>query len=247
MLCIILARQLLLGNPISPLYPAVLVGMLYINIVVIYYANRITVQERERREQELAEHHYAMQQEYYTQFRIQQEETRALWHDISKFLRAAKAEGSGNAYAQVEQMLESVVPVVDVDNRVVSIILNEYAQECKSMGIVLELDIRVPQELFVTAVDLYVLIGNTMDNAIRAVEELPGEDRKISVKLKTHNQILFYEIENTYSEKQSAHSRGKIHGYGLQNVKRCVERYNGTVEITHRESTFQVVAHLNCP
>lgn len=246
LLCVILAWQMLVaGEDVSALYFVVLVGMLYTNIVVIYFMNRLSVQEREKREQEIAEHHYAMQQEYYDQFRVQQEETRALWHDISKFLRAAKAEGSGEALLQVEQMLDSISTVVDVDNRVISVILNEYAQIAKNADIKLNLDVQIPRELFVTAADLYVIIGNTMENAIEACASLPQEQRKITMKLKTHNSILFYEIENPYAESHLKRIRGKMHGYGLQNVERCVNKYSGTLDIKKEAGAFRLVAHLN--
>lgn len=245
-LCLLLAWQMLSTDLAVPaFYLLVLMGMLYTNFFVIYCVNKISVQDQKRHEQELAEHHYAMQQEYYEQFRIQQEEIRALWHDIRKYLRAARAEGSSKALQQVEEMLDGICCVVDVENRVVSVILNEYAQAAKDNSIRLNLDVQVPPELFVTAADLYVLIGNTMDNAIDACTELPEEQRYISLKLKLHNNMLFLEIKNPFVPDHLNRVRGKMHGYGLKNVQQCVERYNGTLEVHSEGGVFQVVAHLN--
>ena len=182
---------------------------------------------------------------YYDQFRIQQEETRALWHDIRKLLQAAKLEGGGEALDQVEEMLHAVTGVVDVDNRTVSVILNEYAQTASQEGIQLHLDVQIPRELSVTAADLYILLGNTLDNAIEACAALPPEQREINIKLKTHNRILFYEIENPYAPSYGNRVRGGLHGYGLQNVRRCVEKYQGTLEIQKGDNIFRVIAHMN--
>ena len=55
-------------------------------------------------------------------------------------------------------------------------------------------DVTVPRELFVVAVDLYILLGNTLDKTIEACSTLPVSERRISVKLKTHNNILFYKL-----------------------------------------------------
>lgn len=246
LLCVLLAWQILNEvNDISPLYLVVLLGLLYTNIIVIYYTNRLSAREQEKRERELAEHHYAMQQEYYDQFRIQQEETRALWHDIRKYIRAVETEGSAAALEQVEQMLNDVTCVVDVGNRVVSVILNEYAQTAREASIRLDLDIRIPRELFVTTVDLYILIGNTLDNAIEACCSLPPDQRSIRVKLRNHNNILFYEIENPYAPAYRDRPRGKMHGYGLANVRRCVEKYDGSLDISDQNGQFRLSAHLN--
>lgn len=246
LLCILLTWDIFIyQQSISPWFLVVLVGLLYTNMLVIYYINRVAVQMHEKKEYELAEHHYAMQKEYYEQFRIQQEETRALWHDISKYLRASQVEGTSNALIQVQQMLDGICCVVDVNNRVVSIILNEYAQIAREEQIALEMDVQVPEVLFVSAADLYVLIGNTMDNAVEACMELPEEQRRISIKLKTHNDILFYQISNPYRENHLCRVRNRYHGYGLKNVEKCVEKYHGTLCVTREKDNFCVAAHLN--
>lgn len=246
LLCFVLTWQcFVMKYDLHPLFLIVLLGLLYTNIVVIYYTNRIREQVLEKKTREIAEHHYAMQQEYYDQMRIQQEETRALWHDISKYLRASQVDHSGHAVAQVQEMLNTIPFVVDVNNRIVSVILNEYYQIAKTAGIMLELDVQVPPELFVAATDLYVLIGNTMDNAIEACTHLPENQRIISLKLRAHNDILFYEVKNPYEEKCLVQAKNKYHGYGLKNVTRCVERYSGTVDVQKGNGVFCLTAHLN--
>ena len=236
---------LVMGYEWHPLFLAVLIGLLYTNIIMIYFTNKTSEQAQLKKDFEIAEHHYAMQQEYYDQLRVQQEETRALWHDISKYLRASQVENSDAALQEVQQMLDSISQVVDVNNRVVSVILNEYFQTAKDAGVSIELDVMVPTELFVTAADLYVLLGNTLDNAIEACMELPKEQRRISLKLKKHNSMLYYEISNPYDEKHLHRVRGNYHGFGLKNVAKCVEKYRGKLDVSKANGVFRVVAHLN--
>ena len=92
---------------------------------------------------------------------------------------------------------------------------------------------------------VYVLIGNTMDNAMEACQSLPQEQRRISLKLKTHNNILFFEMSNPYTDKHMYRFRNNYHGYGLKNVMRCVEKYNGKTEVSKNEGVFQITAILN--
>lgn len=236
---------IVMGYEWHPLFLAVLLGLLYTNIIMIYFTNKTSEQAQLKKDFEIAEHHYAMQQEYYDQIRVQQEETRALWHDISKYLRASQIDKSDEALQEVQQMLDSITQVVDVNNRVVSVILNEYFQVAKDADVSIDLDVLVPTELFVTAADLYVLLGNTLDNAIEACTELPKEQRRISLKLKKHNSMLYYEISNPYDEKHLHRVRGSYHGFGLKNVAKCVEKYRGKLHINKANGTFRVVAHLN--
>ena len=236
---------IVMGYEWHPLFLVVLIGLLYTNIIMIYFTNKTSEQAQLKKDFEIAEHHYTMQQEYYDQLRVQQEETRALWHDISKYLRASQIDKSDEALQEVQQMLDSITQVVDVNNRIVSVILNEYFQVAKDADVSIELDVLVPTELFVTAADLYVLLGNTLDNAIEACAELPKEQRRVSLKLKKHNSILYYEISNPYDEKHLYRVRGNYHGFGLKNVAKCVEKYRGKLDVSKANGMFRVVAHMN--
>ncbi len=246
LLGILLAWQVLaLKLELHPLYLVVLLGLLYINIIVIYYTDRLNAQAQKQKEYELAEHHYAMQQRYYEQQNLQQEEIRSIWHDIKKYIRAEQAEEKGSAMMELQDRLSAISCAVDVGNRVVNVILNEYLQTAKSAETELLFDIHIPDELFVTAADLYILLGNTIENALEACAELPVEKRKIQVSLKILNQMLFYKISNPFLPEHLERPRGRQHGYGLKNVKRCVEKHSGTMEITSENGSFCLSARLN--
>ena len=194
----------------------------------------------------MANDRYAMQKAYYEQLQAQQEQIRALWHDIDKYLHAAQAEtGQSPSLDQLSRMAGAIVPVVDVDNRVVSIILNEYVQAAAEAGAKLELDVQVPPELPVTAADLYILLGNTIDNALEAVAVLPKERRRISIQLKMHNAMLFYKISNPYDPEQGKKA-GSLHGYGLRNVRECVQRSRGSVQTVREDGIYTLSAVVNC-
>ena len=246
LLCCLLCIQASERNmDLNPLYIAVSLGLLYTNIVIIYFTNRIEKQEQLKRDAELTAHHYAMQKEYYEQLHTQQEETRALWHDISKYLRAMQAEQVSSTLEQVQTMVDSISNVVDVNNRVVSVILNEYVQAASDIGVEFDMDVQVPQEVFVTAADLYVLLGNTLDNALEACSELAAGDRKIVLQLRMHNEVLFFKISNPYKDSHLSRKRNQFHGYGLKNVQHCVDKYQGSMEICSENGIFSVSAYLN--
>ena len=67
-------------------------------------------------------------------------------------------------------------------------------------GITFDYDVSIPHTLSITAVDLYVLLGNTLDNAIEACESLPEEQRYIHLQFRTFHEILFLQIKNPYSK-----------------------------------------------
>ncbi len=221
---------------------------LYSNLMLLPTAKRAELALRAQAEKQQAARQYAMQEEYYQQLLEKQTQTRALWHDLNKYLRAAKAETApSEALNQLQAMLDDATAIVDVGNPVVNVILNEYAQSAKALGIELRLRVQVPETLFVSAADLYILIGNTMDNAIEACRALPQFQRFMELTLRTHQDVLYYRLANPYDGPSNKRSRDPLRGHGLDNARRCVEQYNGQL-LTQRDQGFFIVsAHMNRP
>lgn len=231
------------------------VGILYINIVIFLYVERIKEVSEIKKQNEMAELQYKSKLEYFEQVKEDQDETRALWHDIKKYLITMNDLMSINDIArakecinQVTDFFENIGNVVDVGNTVVSAVINHSVQKARRMSIDTELDVRVLSDLNVSAGDLSVIIGNTFDNAIEACCGLSDENKKISFQLIQKNNILFYEIKNPYEQKP-AHAKEdqKMHGFGLKNVKRCIEKYKGSIIIDTVNAEYKVSIHINIP
>lgn len=228
------------------------IGLLYLNILIILYAEQAKTASDERLQAELAEHHYSMQEQYYEQLRTEQEETRAMLHDINKYMQAMRTLASEANAAEVNQMMaetqelfDSLTTVVDVGNSVVSVILNEYREITGDAEISFDFDVSVPKNLGISAVDLYVLLGNTLDNAIEACQSLSVEERYIRMQMRIYHSVLFYQIENPYAKEYPQRNRGKNHGYGLQNVRKCVEKHDGHMSISQDGNKFVLSMRLN--
>lgn len=220
--------------------------MLYAGVMLVVVGSKMEERVRQFFEKQQKAHHYALQEEYYQQLQDKQAETRALWHDLNKYLRAAKTETqSAQALEQLESMLNSATQIVDVGNRVLNVILNECTQMAKATGIALRLKVQVPAELPVSVADLYILIGNTMDNAIEACNALPPDQRVIDLLLRTQNDVLYYKLVNPYSSDQPKWEADPMHGHGLQNVRRCVEKYGGFIDVVKENGFFTITAHIN--
>ena len=218
---------------------------LYSAVMLLPTAKRAEQDLRSQEEKHQAARQYAMQEEYYQQLLEKQNQTRALWHDLNKYLRAAKAETApSEALARLQAMLDDATAIVDVGNPVVNVILNEYAQSAKALGIELRLKVQVPETLFVSAADLYVLMGNTMDNAMEACRFLPQHQRLIELTLRTHHDVLYYRLTNPY-DGTVKHPVSSMRGHGLENARRCVAQYDGQLLTQLDQGFFIVSAHMN--
>lgn len=231
------------------------VGILYINIVIFLSIERIKKISEIKKQNELAEQLYQSKLDYFNQVKDDQEETRALWHDIQKYLNTmtelVQANDLSNAQECIEQVTELFTAtgnVVDVGNTVVNAVLNHSVQKARRDAIDVNLDIRIRQEINISAADLSVIIGNTFDNAIEACSLLPKEQREITIQLIQKENILFYEISNQFDSMLYAPIKEKpFRGYGLKNVRRSVSKYNGVVNVDEKNEKYIVTIDLNIP
>jgi sensor histidine kinase YesM len=234
------------------------IGILYINITIFIYVERIKEVGEIKRQNELADLQYKLKVDYFNQIKEDQANTRALWHDIKKYLNTMNELICRNEFdhareciTQVEGLFGGLGNVVDVGNTVISAVLNASIQRARRMNISTDLDIRVRPDLNISAADLSVIIGNTVDNAVEACALLEEGDKEISIQLIQKGALLYYEIKNPYKkrddETELEDNGRKLHGYGLKNVKRCIDKYNGTMSIYSCETHFVVSIHMNIP
>ena len=247
-----MGRLLILNQLQQPMpYVIAAIGLLYMNVLLVFYAERAKVSSEREKEQALAEQHYAMQERYYAQLREEQTETRALFHDIRKYVDAVKAlvetgqpQEAGAVLEEVEHLEDRLGNTVDVGNPLISILLNEYREAAEAKGIDFDFDVSVPGELNVSASDLYILMGNTLDNAVDACCLLPEKERYIRLQLRLVRGMLFYCVKNPCAATPTV-KEGKNHGYGLKSVEKCVKKYKGNMRISCSEGYFEFAAHLN--
>ena len=109
----------------------------------------------------------------------------------------------------------------------------------------------VPQELDVSAFDWNIILGNLMDNAIEAAGK--SEDKLLQIRIQYQKGMLLIDIRNSYSGRlvksedkylstkdYDRADASQVHGLGIKNVRRIVEKYDGNMEISDEDGMFAV-------
>lgn len=227
-------------------------GILYINLVMCVFVEVLNRSHEREREAEIARQQLELQKNYYLDIMERQEETRSLWHDIKKYMASMEALVGSENKEEAQQCLDNIqsafseiANVVDTGNKLIDSILTYGMKKAEESGITIRPEIWVDSKIDFPATDLFVIIGNTLDNAIEACCQIEDEaTRIISVGLHQKNHLLLYEISNPYNGKKTQ-KPGKIHGYGLKNVEACVERNDGLMSISKENGVFAVSIQLN--
>ena len=112
---------------------------------------------------------------------------------------------------------------------------------------------RLPQELGVEDLDLCFLLSNILENAKEAVEKIPLDigERKIHLTIGTYKKLIFFDCVNTIlPDGESFTETAKNpdwHGFGLHNIHKIVQKYDGEFELSfdRQTATAHAVLHKN--
>jgi len=183
----------------------------------------------------------ALQHQYYQSSLMQYEDMRSFQHDINKHIFVISELCRENKFddlkCYVEKMAESndKVRTVRTGNFIADSIISYSLRTLRSEGnFKFLMEGRFPEKFFMEDVDFCVLLSNLLDNAREALGRVEGT-RLIQLEVKRFQDKLYLVVSNSVSEEKidfcHTSKPDKLHhGYGVQNIRRVVEKYHGTVQ-----------------
>ncbi len=113
-------------------------------------------------------------------------------------------------------------------------------------GIVFEYDINLPTEIHVSDVDMTIIMGNLLDNAIEACLDVKDKSRYINLEISCGYGKIDILIKNSIDGKveivnSHLHTIKKDkenHEHGLNNIRKIVEKYNGHFKNSNNNNEF---------
>lgn len=229
----------------------IVVSLTVMNISMLYLFEEILDKERLKNEKRTYETEVINYQKRYEEVMKNYASMRSIKHDLHHFLEVLKldvieGETKGKILQSVEKKVEAAMPICDTGNIVLDSIVNAKSEELKKIGGRIVPGIFISGELNIEPVDLMIVLGNLLDNAIEAVAKL--EDRTVELRMKAGNGNFFIEVENGFFGEieesggriRTTKENKKKHGIGIENIKNVVKKYDGCMEVTHDNGIFHV-------
>ena len=237
------------------LLPAILLAFM---LVFFYMYNSLSVAYEDKLKAAL----YSQEREYYlTQLQLMQDsakEIKSIQHDMRNHLITLKDYSIKGEPRDITDYLERLLVDVersdiysDTGNLVFDSIINHKLRNTKRDHVKLNLRLSIPSVLNMEVTDIVTVLGNLLDNALDAVAKV--EEKTLMLDIEFDKGCLYVKIENSFNGevKYSGDKAGKEshivsqksrdgHGYGLNNIRQTVKKYNGHVKIAHSESIFSV-------
>lgn len=203
----------------------------------MYLASYICISIRtDYRAQELE-----MQQNYYKDRMKDEERVRSVYHDLKNHLlllqnQVNDSEVTNQMITSLQKQIMGYENYYHTGNEFLDIIVRDKARIAEEANIDFSVIIHLENSDFIVPLDISTIFGNALDNAIEASMKLPPIQRLITVKAKRLRDMLIIVIENNMEkgERKTFESNKKdnfFHGFGLSNIKKAVEKYDGQCTI----------------
>lgn len=225
-------------------------------IVFLYSKNTMFLREQEQKDKmQIAQ----LQQQfaYYQEKLKDEEKVRSVYHDMKNHLLVLQRQINSPETAEMVEKLQSQVAMYEdyehTGNDILDIILKEKSETAREKHIALSVTADLNGVDFIEPLDVSTIFGNGLDNAIEASEKLPEEQRAILVKAGRVQNFFSVLIENSclqnreYTKQRTTKSDDFLHGFGISNMRKAAEKYDGQLTIKCENEKFTLKILIPIP
>ena len=198
----------------------------------------------------LVEYQTEQSRRHLSEVRSIHREMRGYKHDFHNHLQTLKSYlDAGDVDRAREYLLELDEKLMNVDtllktgNVSLDAILSAKLAQAKSEKITVTVKANVPDGLTVSDLELSIIVGNLLDNAIEACRGAEGE-RFIRLFLGMKGKMLYFSMLNAAGAKRekvgSLFKTGKsgAHGFGLKRAEAIIKDHGGWVKYNSEDGAF---------
>lgn len=172
-------------------------------------------------------------------------------HDYHNHMQVMKAklslgdlDGMGVYLDQLERELDRVDTLVKSGNLMTDAILNSKLTLARRNNIQVNCKAKLPERLPMEDVDLCVILGNLLDNAIEACQKLEEDSRTLRLYMAVNKGQFYLSLQNSAPQEPDFDARHYItskrgnHGLGMKRVKAAVDKYQGYLNLANEPGIF---------
>ncbi len=172
-------------------------------------------------------------------------------HDYHSHLQTIKAHLALNQLDEVqkyllelEKDLSRVDSYVKSGNLMADAILNSKISIAENKNINVICKAELLENVIITDIDMCVILGNLLDNAIESCMKIEENKRFIRIYIAVMKKQLYMSIQNSAKEELDFNERNYIstkrgeHGLGMKRVKILVDKYNGYLNLQNEPGIF---------
>lgn len=201
-----------------------------------------------QKENELSQELIASQEKYYSMLLEREEETKKFRHDIRNHMYCLRTLYTNKYYEEYDKYwdrlqieLDDLSSSINTGNKLTDVILNDIRNKHKD--VVFDCIGTLDSKLKIESMDICTIFSNLFSNAFEAADL--SSKKRVDFSVKYMGTAVLVLISNS-CDKEPVIENGTIvttkneknHGYGINNVKECLKRYNGSLNFSFDEGVF---------
>lgn len=231
------------------------IGLLALNILVFYLFDHLTKMHRKQTRFIALESQNQAYQRQLTLLAQSEQRLVAFRHDLNNHFATLQLLSEQEDNKKVQQYLKQMKRFVKSEgffvatgNPLVDGMLNLKLGEAKTrLRAEVECEVQMQKGRTIDDIDMSILLGNLLDNALQALEKV-SRSKRLRFIMEERQGMLLIHAKNNHREMIverdgriiTTKPRKEDHGIGLKNVKRIVEKYNGILQIDYDEQWFSI-------
>lgn len=227
-----------------------LVCFLFANLFSYFIYFGCLLIEREKEDMESKLLGYEMQYEHMRE-NIQNQKRRN--HDLRHHFRTLSVLAHNGHTKEIQEYLKRYLEELEkvearqiCKNPIINNVLNYYIVQAEDMQVHMKYDIHVRENYPFDMMDMTVLLGNAMENALKACQECEREKAFVQVMIRQYKQSLLIQIENSVHTPENAEGKKDIErGIGLTNIDLVTQKYQGCMQAWQEKRKFILRVSLN--
>ncbi len=219
--------------------------LILVNLMLWRFAMPRYVKHRiSRFQNELVNRHYDEVETMYRTMRIWRHDYHNHIQTLSAYMSMGQYEEASGYLERLAEDLTKVDTVLRTGNVMVDAILNSKLTLMRERRIKVDATAAVPRELAIPDIELSVLIGNLMDNAMEACMKLPEEQRFIRIYIDVIKKQLYICVTNSMdgaARRKGNHflsDKQGSHGFGLLRIDEIVISHSGYLNRKAEDGIF---------
>ncbi|MCQ4935555.1 sensor histidine kinase [Anaerotignum propionicum] len=190
------------------------------------------------------------------------DEVRKIKHDLNHhllFIQEQLRTCTPKSLAELNEVFTNMLKITSqsetifyTKNHAINAILNYKISKAETLNIPLEVRVNLSSEYLPDENNLYVIIGNLLDNAIESFDSKNSNLKCITISIYEEKNNLYISVVNPFSKDLhidhkhplTSKKNKNLHGFGLQSVSSLVAQHNGYLKLTTDNHTFVVTIIL---
>ncbi|MGV8145691.1 MAG: sensor histidine kinase [Alkaliphilus sp.] len=234
------------------------IGMIIFSGVIYNIIKRLKLQNEREIIWNMKEKEHKNQEFYIKNMKDILQTIKAQRHDFNNFMSTLYGMMQIEKYDEAKKFITKLGndiscmnEIIETNHPVITAIINIKRQRAISEKVDMEIFTELPEKISVDYIDLSIILGNLLDNALEACKGVQEEERVIELFMIIRGKYLIIKVANSKTNEVkldeinilgrfTTKKDSENHGFGLNNIKQVVNQYNGIIKIEDEGNNFKV-------